>query len=86
MAPLAHHRAGQDALVLITCTCRQLRTAVDVDDATARDFVLWEHLHRHVDEDHLLIDDTGTGQLSTITRTAAPDLLFTLNAPRKEAS
>ena len=79
---LAHHRPDTDALVLVTCTCRRLRTAVDVDDPLALSFVLTEHLQQHLDTDHLLLEDTRTGRLSAWTADGAPDLVLTLNPPR----
>lgn len=85
VATLTHHDPHGDALVLLTCTCRRLRTVVDVDDPRAVTFVLWEHLEQHAEVDHLLVDDLRTDRLYALTRAAAPSLLFTLNPPRKDA-
>ena len=72
------HAAPGEAL--ITCTCRRLRTAVDVDDKQAATFVLWQHLRSDAaGEDHLLVDDLRTGVLYALTRAAEPEILLILH-------
>jgi len=82
VATIAHAHPGE---ALITCTCRGLRTAVDVDDPLIARFILWEHLHRHVQEDHLLVDDARTGVLYALTGDAEPEIHLTLT-PRPKGS
>ncbi len=83
VATIAHAHPGE---ALITCTCRGLRTAVDVDDRAITAHVLWEHLHRHVDDDHLLVDDARTGVLYAVTGDAEPQIHLTLTPHPKGAT
>lgn len=77
VAEIRHADPGE---ALITCTCRQLRTAVDVDDREAVTFVLWQHLRTDADEeDHLLVDDLRAGVLYAITHDAQPEILLILH-------
>jgi hypothetical protein len=77
VAEIRHADPGE---ALITCTCRRLRTAVDVDDRQAVTFVLWQHLHTDADgEDHLLVDDLRTGILYAVAQDAQPEILLILH-------
>jgi hypothetical protein len=80
VATIAHAHPGE---ALITCTCQGLRTAVDVDDPQILRFTLWEHLHRYVGDDHLLVDDTRTGVLYAVTAAAEPQIHLTLTPQPK---
>lgn len=80
VATIAHHRPGE---ALLTCTCRRLREAVDVDDTEIRAFLLAEHLTAHPGHDHLLIDDARTGIWSSLTAAAAPTLALVITAPNR---
>lgn len=77
VATIAHTAPGE---ARVTCTCAALRTSVDVDDRAATRFVLWEHLDRHVNDDHLLVDDTRTGLLYTVTDANGPETRLVLTA------
>lgn len=77
VAEIRHADPGE---ALITCTCRRLRTAVEVDDRRAVTFVLWQHLRTDADqEDHLLVDDLRTGVLYAVTHDAQPEILLILH-------
>jgi hypothetical protein len=77
VAEIRHATPGE---ALITCTCRRLRTAIDVDDREAVTFVLSQHLRTDADEeDHLLVDDLRTGILYAITADAEPEILLILH-------
>lgn len=78
VATVAHAAPGE---ALITCTCRALRTAVDVDDPQILRFVLAEHLRRDPGEDHVLVDDTRRDLLYVVTDDAEPEILLILAAP-----
>ena len=82
VAEIRHAAPGE---ALATCTCRRLRTAVDVDDHQAVTFVLTQHLRADAHgEDHLLVDDLRTGVLYAVTTDAEPEILLILHgtAPR----
>jgi hypothetical protein len=64
VATISHAAPGE---VLLTCTCRRLREAVDVDDTEIRAFLFAEHLAAHPGHDHLLIDDARTGAWSSFS-------------------
>ncbi len=77
VAEIRHANPGE---ALIICTCRRLRTAVDVDDRQAVTFVLWQHLSADAHgEDHLLVDDLRTGTLYALTQDAQPEILLILH-------
>lgn len=77
VAEIRHAAPGE---ALITCTCRRLRTAVDVDDRQAASFVLTQHLRTDTHgEDHLLVDDLRTGVLYAIARDTEPEILLILH-------
>jgi len=77
VAEIRHANPGE---ALITCTCRRLHTAVDVDDRQAVTFVLLQHLRIDADEeDHLLVDDLRTGVLFVVTHDAQPEILLILH-------
>jgi hypothetical protein len=74
---ITHHAPGE---ALITCVCRRLRRVIDVDDEHARDFVLWEHLHRHIENGQLPVEDARTGRLYAVTAASVPDLLLIISS------
>lgn len=63
-ATVTHAAPGE---AMLTCTCRRLRTAVDVDDRELLDYLLAEHLRvSHPGYRRLPVDDTRTGAARTI--------------------
>lgn len=64
VAMVVHAAPGE---ALLTCTCRGLRVAVDVDDPEIRDYLLAEHLRvDHPGHRRLPVDDTRTGAVYTV--------------------
>lgn len=76
VATVTHSAPGE---AVVTCTCEQLRSAVDVDAPDSLTFVLTDHLTRAANgTGRLLVDDTRTRRRYTVTDDNAPEISLLL--------